>query len=264
METKLQQPLVIDTLSKFGREEWEAAGCPREFATPSTGTDHIDLGFFEREGVKVYCLLDDREGLSEIRASSEFTFMAILMGLRRIDRVIGSMDRREAGHELYGKRVGIVGMGRNGGNVRRWCLVFGATVIYSDPLFPGGDLGRIFETSDVVVLTCSYNEETHHMIDRPLLESMKEDAVLVNTSRGGVINEPDLIDVLRLRPDLTAVLDVLEGEIDGTAKDSPLWYMKNVILTPHIAGHTVESEAKANAIAERLLYNQEDGEEEAR
>ena len=262
METKLQQPLVIDSLSYFGAGEWEDAGKPPAIATPSTGTDHIDLEFFRFQGVHVYCLLDDREALSEIHASSEYTFMAILMGLRRIDRLIGSLDRREAGHELYQKRVGIVGMGRNGSNLRKWCNAFGASVAWYDPYvvsYQGGGLSKLFEVSDIVVLTCSYNVETYHMIDRPLLESMKEGAVLVNTSRGAVINEPDLIDVLRIRRDITAVLDVLEGEIEGRAKNSPLWFMKNVIVTPHIAGHTVESIEKAHAIAERLLYNGKDG-----
>ena len=63
METKLQQPLVIDNLSYFGAGEWEDAGKPPAIATPSTGTDHIDLEFFRFQGVPVYSLLDDREAL---------------------------------------------------------------------------------------------------------------------------------------------------------------------------------------------------------
>ena len=261
METRLPKRLVINPLKPFGRKEWEEADFPNAIATPSTGTDHIDMEYFEGSGVKIYCLLDDREALREIHASSEFTFMAILMGLRRIDKLIGSTDRREPTHELYEKRVGIVGLGRNGRNIRRWCAVFGAENLFHDPYVEGFSvsLEELFAECDVVVLTCALTEETTRMIDRRLLESMKENAVLVNTSRGAVINEPDLIDVMRIRPDLTAVLDVLEGELNGTAHDSPLYFMKNVIVTPHIAGHTVESIAKANAIAERLLYTNEDG-----
>ena len=261
METKLHGPLVIDTLSPFGLLEWEAAGKPKAIATPSTGTDHIALDAMEFMGVKVYSLLDDREALSEIHASSEFTFMAILMGLRRIDRVIGSLDRREPGHELYNQSVGVVGRGRNGENILRWCRAFGAATAYHDPYEDkpiegwgsSWSLENIFRLSKVVVLTCTYNSETYHMIDKSLMESMVENAVLVNTSRGAVINEKDLVDVLRQRPDLTAVLDVLEGEIDGTAKDSALWHMRNCIVTPHVAGFTHESMKKAHAIAVRLL-----------
>jgi phosphoglycerate dehydrogenase-like enzyme len=256
-----QKKLVIDPLKPFGWAEIEAHPGLKAIATPSTGTDHIDLDACWEAGIKVYSLLDDRDSLREIRASSEYTFMAILMGLRRIDRVIGSRDRGDAGHELYKKRVGIVGLGRNGLNVRRWCTAFGADVIFFDPYVKGiqESLEKMFSTCDVVVLTCSYTEETYHMINKPLLKSMKKDAVLVNTSRGPVINEKDLIDVLRQRPDLTAVLDVMEGELDGGNVQSALWFLKNAIITPHIAGHTVESEKKANAIAERLLYTSEDG-----
>ena len=259
MGTKSPKRLVIDSLSWFGVLEWEAAGKPDAIATPSTGTDHINLAGMEAANVKVYSLTDDREALAEIRASSEFTFMAILMGLRRIDRVIGSTNRREPGHELYGKRVGIVGYGRIGRNIRHWCTVFGAETIFHDPYVPEVHwmLEQIFSDCDIVCITCSLTEETTHMIDKPLLKSMKENAVLVNTSRGAVINQKDLIDIFTIRTDLTAVLDVMEGELDKSHLQSPLWFMKNVILTPHIAGHTVESIEKAHAIAERLLYTEE-------
>ena len=260
MVPKLVERLVIDPLSKFGKEEIAAYPGLQAIATPSTGRDHIDLDACKDAGIEVYGLTDDREALEEIRASSEFTFLAILMGLRRIDRLIGSTDRREPGRELYNKRVGIVGMGRIGSNVARWCAAFDATVDYHDPYKAGYSLSleEIFAECDVVCICCSLTKETAHMIDRPLLESMKKDAVLVNTSRGAVINEYDLVDVLRVRPDLTAVLDVLTGELDKSHIKSPLWFMKNVILTPHVAGHCVEAIEKAHAIAEGLLYTSND------
>ena len=255
MVPKSPKHLIIDPLSKFGKEEIAAYPGLRAIATPSTGRDHIDLDACKDAGIEVYGLTDDREALEEIRASSEFTFMAILMGLRRIDRLIGSTDRREPGRELYNKRVGIVGMGRIGSNLARWCAAFDATVDYYDPYKAGYSLSleELFAECDIVCITCSLTKETTHMVDRPLLESMKKDAVLVNTSRGAVINEYDLVDVLRIRPDLTAVLDVLEGELNGTAHASPLYFMKNAIVTPHVAGHTVESIKKAHDIAVRLL-----------
>jgi len=263
MGTVSPEHLVIDPLSPFGKEEIEQHPGLKAIATASTGTDHIDFDACEEAGIKVYCLLDDREALAEIRASSEFTFMAILMGLRRIDRVIGTTDRREAGHELYGKRVGIIGLGRIGGNIRRWCSAFGADVVYCDPYLenkPSIHLESVFAFSDIVCITCSLTEETAHMIDYSLLKTLKRNAVLVNTSRGAVINERDLEQILHERPDITAVLDVLENELDKERYvQSPLWWRKNCIITPHIAGYTVESNAKANVIAERLLYTKEDG-----
>jgi phosphoglycerate dehydrogenase-like enzyme len=255
METRSPEHLVIDHLSSFGKEEIAQYPGLRAIATASTGTDHIDLQACEEAGIKVYSLLDDREALAEIRASSEFTFMAILMGLRRIDRVIVGFDRGEAGHELYGKTVGVIGAGRIGENVMQWCSAFGATVQWHDPYRAGysSSLEEIFAECNVVCITCSLTEETAHMIDYSLMASMVENAVLVNTSRGAVINERDLRDVLQKRQDITAVLDVMEGELDGSRNESPLWFMKNVIITPHIAGYTVESNAKAHKIAEGLL-----------
>ncbi len=253
MGTKSPKHLVIDPLKSFGKDDVYPG--LEAIATPSTGTDHIDIEYLKGQNVRVYCLLDDREALSEIRASSEYTFMAILMGLRRIDRVIGSTNRRKAGHELYEKMVGIVGVGRIGANVMRWCVAFGATVDFHDPYKAGYavSLEELFAENDIVCITCSLTEETTHMIDYSLMASMVENAVLVNTSRGAVINEKDLVDVLRRRPDLTAVLDVMEGELDGSRIESPLWFMKNVILTPHVAGFTYESMEKAHDIAVRLL-----------
>ena len=97
------------------------------------------------------------------------------------------------------------------------------------------------------------------MINYDLLKLLPRNAVFVNTSRGAVVNEEDLADILHERPDITAVIDVMEGENAKTHTFSPLWWRKNCIVTPHIAGHTVESEAKANDIAEKLLYTDTDG-----
>ena len=260
--------MILTHEDVFGKEEWEAAGKPMAISTASTGTDHIDVEYLEAQGVKVLCLLDDREALEEIRASSEFTFMAILMGLRRIQRLIGAHVRREPRFELYNKIVGIVGLGRNGGNIWRWCEAFGAFPVYHDPYvrrantYPWGSIGieELFAKSDVVVITCSLTDETRHMINIDLFKLMKENAVFVNTSRGAVINEKDLHRFLLQRHDVTAVIDVLEGENDNSHTSSPLWWLGNCIVTPHIAGHTVESEAKANDIATKLLYTDTDGE----
>jgi phosphoglycerate dehydrogenase-like enzyme len=249
--------MILTHEDVFGKEEWEAAGKPMKIATASTGTDHIDVEYLEAQGVTVHCLLDDREALEEIRASSEFTFMAILMGLRRVHRLLGAHDRREPRFELYKKKVGIVGMGRNGSNIKRWCEAFGAEVQFNDPYvneFPQVGRPILFRDSDVVVITCSLTEETRHMIDMDLFKLMKENAVFVNTSRGAVVNEEDLHRILLARPDITAVIDVLEGENENSHTASPLWWCPNAIVTPHIAGHTVESERKAHAIAEKLLY----------
>ena len=244
--------MIVDPLKPFGEREWLEAGKPATVSTPSTGTDHLDLSFLEAQGVQVFSLLDDRVALDEIRASSEFTFMLLLLGLRGGARIFGTRHRGDPGNELYRKLVGIIGFGRIGKNIERWCEAFGAEVAIHDP--PIGyfywSLERVFRECDAVVVCCTLNEDTRGMIGSSLLETMKPGAVLVNTSRGGVLVEDELVAVLRARPDLRVMLDVLDGELEWRHLNSPLWKLATV--TPHIAGHAVEAEAKALQSAKDL------------
>jgi phosphoglycerate dehydrogenase-like enzyme len=229
-------------------------------ATASTGTNHI----IDTDGIPVLSLLDDRKGLDEIRASSEFTFFMILGALRRVrhlafDMWAGKWDRHEhvlRGRELYGKAVGIVGLGRIGRNVYRWCKAFGADVrrIYDPAFTMGVTLEHVFEDSDVVVISCALNESSIDMIRGSHVRLLKTGGVLVNTSRGEVVNEDELVEVLRVRPDITYATDVLRGEITGEHRASPLLGLNNCIVTPHVAGLTYESNEKALRIVNKLLW----------
>jgi phosphoglycerate dehydrogenase-like enzyme len=97
-------------------------------------------------------------------------------------------------------------------------------------------LEEAFACADVVSLHTPLLDETTGMITGKLLSSMKRRATLINTARGELINEPEMIEVLKARPDLFALLDVTEIEPPRT--DSPLYVLPNVVLTPHIAGCT--------------------------
>jgi D-3-phosphoglycerate dehydrogenase / 2-oxoglutarate reductase len=231
--------------------------------TPSTGNNHIDVGEMNTMGITVLSLLDDRAELNMITASSEFTFLMILAGLRRLDHAIvySTWERDEKmmrGHELQGKQVGIVGMGRIGKNVSRWCKAFGATIMSVD-IGNQEDLPQLFKTSNVVVICCTLNNKTRGFITLDYLRKMKEDAVIVNTSRGEVFASNQLEWILTQRHDITACLDVLPGEVEGKQGNSILLSMDNVIITPHVAGTTAESQEKAMRIAFGLLekYHEE-------
>jgi len=91
------------------------------------------------------------------------------------------------------------------------------------------------------------------MITGKLLETMREGACLVNTARGEIIQEDELVQVARARPDLAFCLDVLAGEPEGKQIQSPLLDMPNVVVTPHVCGLTYESNKKAAQIAAQLL-----------
>jgi D-3-phosphoglycerate dehydrogenase len=211
-------------------------------ATPSTGLNHIDLDDCAKRRVKVISLLDDRAGLDDISASAEFTFKLLLDAMRI-----------PPARELKGKMVGIVGYGRVGHNVAGWVQQFGARVTACDipsSMFPS--IETIFATSDAVVVCCTYDKSTHHMIGADLLRSMKQGAALINTSRGEVIDEYALAMVMEERPDLRVAVDVLEGEVTGTQNPQRL-ISRGAIVTPHIAGETFDSRTKAARIILNLL-----------
>ena len=237
--------------------------------TPSTGTNHLDLEACRDRGVTVYSLLDDREGLSEIAASAEFTFLLLLNTLRRLDRAAAEVsagrwrDQEELlrGHQLQGKRVGILGLGRIGQRAARYCTAFGAQVVYHDPYVisdaaPAVSLEQLFSQSDAVCICCSLTPETRGLVTAALLTRLKPGACLVNTSRGEVLAESDLASVLERRPDLRVGLDVLAGEALGMQARSPLLKFHRsgqIVITPHVAGATVESQTQAARVALGLL-----------
>jgi lactate dehydrogenase-like 2-hydroxyacid dehydrogenase len=115
----------------------------------------------------------------------------------------------------------------------------------------------VFSKCDAVIICCTYNKETHHMIGAELLRSMKQGAALINTSRGEVIDEYALAMVMEERPDLRVAVDVLEGETTGTQNPARL-ISRGAIVTPHLAGETYDSRTKAAAIILNLLKKELD------
>jgi len=241
----------------------------RVIVTPSTGHNHMNLEACSTRGVAVYSLLDDRKALERISASAEFTLLLLLNTMRRLDFAVGevssrSMRTREAllrGHELAGKRVGLVGLGRIGRRMQRYCTAFDALVTYCDPhvtdvTLPGVSLPELFETCDAVCLCCALTDETHGMINYDLLCRLPLGAAFVNTSRGEVVVEQDLVRVLDERSDLRVGLDVICGEVENRHGVSPLLPFHDsgqIVVTPHIAGATVESQEKAARAALGIL-----------
>lgn len=146
-----------------------------------------------------------------------------------------------AGGELSGKTIGIVGMGHVGKALAGYCRAFGMKVLgYSrTPFAIDGVEQRDWEglcrESDMISLHVSLNESTRHMINADALAAMKPDAVLINTSRGAVVDEKQLVEALRHGGIGGACLDVFEDE--PLRRDHPLRDLKNVILTPYTAAY---------------------------
>lgn len=243
----------------------------RVVVTPSTGVDHIDLDALAGRGIQFFSLLDDRAGLEDIAASAEFAFLLLLNTLRRlpvaVDGALRRMWRRDdedlfRGRELQGRRIGLVGMGRIGRRLAAYCHAFGAEVSWFDPYVAEAQglrrstLAQLFDCSDSVVVCCTANTQTQGMIDGALVRRLPPAATLVNISRGEVLNEAEVARALIERSDLAAAFDVLAGEPEGRQFFSPLMALAGIgriIVTPHVAGSSIESQTKAARIALRLV-----------
>jgi D-3-phosphoglycerate dehydrogenase len=226
----------------------------------SVGFDTVDHRAAAELGIPVAnCAGYNRE------AVADWTTLAILALLRRgawADRRMhdGWWSQEELlGHELGAMTVGIVGLGNVGGTVARRLTGFGSRVIYADPdptrEFPGAervDFDTLLASADVVCVHVPLDVETRGLIGRDALARMKPGAILVNASRGPVVDEKSLVEVLASGHLKAAGLDVFEGE--PLAADSPLRTMDNVFLSPHFAGTTVEArERLLAAIGANLL-----------
>jgi phosphoglycerate dehydrogenase-like enzyme len=238
-------------------DEAELAHYPnlRYLATASTGTNHIDLAACARRGVRVLSLLDDREGLNTISASAEWTFKLILEGLRL----------KKPYHELRDRRVGVIGFGRIGRHITDWCEMMGATVYVYDPPLGHNDyvgLDDLCSVSDVVVVCCTLNDQTRGMLKVNHLRVLPADAVLVNTARGEVIDADALERVMPERPDLRVCVDVVHGEVTGTADASrERLRALGAYVTPHIAGESYESRTKAARLILGLLQRAQEADQ---
>ena len=243
----------------------------RMLATPVTGLDHIDLAACAERGVRVVSLQGETEFLRDVRATAELTLAITLALLRQIPQaaahvLAGAWQRdRFRGRELFGKTVGLIGIGRLGRIVADYFAAFGCNVGAYDPRtdFPASPARRVLQlsellaTSDIVSLHVSYDESTRHLIGRQELSAMKPGAVLVNTARGGVIDEAALIEALQSGRLAGAALDVLDGEPDITAEHPLVAYARghdNLLIVPHIGGNTVESFRKTECfLAQRVV-----------
>ncbi len=234
----------------------------RVLAVPATGLDHVDCGLCEQVGIKVLSLKGETEFLKGVRATAELAVALALTLMRRIPEAVDSVKagtwNRDLfrGHELFGRTAGIVGMGRLGSIVAGYLRAFGMRVLGFDPRpdFPVelaervGSITELLSGSDLVTLHVSYSPATRHLLGPSEMRSMKPGSVLVNTSRGGLVDESALLSALRDGRLAGAALDVLDGEPD-IGPDHPLvvWSRihANLLLVPHLGGNTFESLEKA-------------------
>ncbi|MDQ0417961.1 phosphoglycerate dehydrogenase-like enzyme [Croceifilum oryzae] len=183
---------------------------------------------------------------------SEYTISMILNIVRRNYHFFQLQQKNEweswvTVEEAYGKTLGIIGLGTVGMDIAKKAKVFGMNIMgmcnqsqpvceYVDEVVPKENMEYLLRNSDFVLLTVPLTSDTFHLIDINELNMMKKSAYIMNISRGNVINEEALIQVLKEKRIAGAVLDVFSSE--PLPSDHPIWELDNVMVTPHAAGRT--------------------------
>jgi D-3-phosphoglycerate dehydrogenase len=244
--------------------------CPtlKMIATPSTGASHIVIPDAQVRKVSIYRLKGTTTA-DQIYASSEFTFNLLISTIRKTPYAFEAakngkwreVERLYRGRELNGLTLGIIGYGRIGSNLAKYSLTFGMKILAYDPyvkiehpeVTQVDSLDDLLPLSDVISPCVHLNEETYHMINKSIFNKMKDGAYFINTSRGDVVNEKDFLDAMKSGKILAAGLDVISDEYLGDKSFHPLIAYarenQNLIITPHIAGLTYDSERKAQTAA---------------
>lgn len=217
----------------------------RAISTISVGLDHIDLEAAARRGITVTTtpVLSD--------AVADLTMALLLAVARRVpaaaDAARSNWSAAPTGSDLRDKTMFLVGFGRIGQEVARRAAGFKMQVTYFDPrpveappgAAPVATIADGLRSADVVSLHVDLNPTTTHLIDREALATMKRTAILINTSRGGVVDQAALTVALTDKRIDGAGLDVLEHE--PPTADEPLLHMDNVVVVPHVGSNTRET-----------------------
>jgi D-3-phosphoglycerate dehydrogenase len=246
--------LVVRSATQVDADLIAAAPLLRVVGRAGIGVDNIDLAAATEAGVVVV-----NAPTANAVSAAEHT-MALLLGqARRVpeaDRTLRSGVWERSGFqgvELHGKTLGIVGLGRIGTLVAQRAAAFGMDILVYDP-FVGADRARrigarpcetlvsLLEASDFVTIHLPLTRETEGLIGSGELAAAKPGIRIVNTSRGGIIDEAALVDAIRAGRVAGAALDVFAAE---PVTDSPLFDLPNVVVTPHLGAATIEAQDKA-------------------
>lgn len=215
----------------------------------SAGWDFLNIPLVQELNIPVA-----NNGGANSWAVADHTLMLILSSYHRLIEVDKATRSGKWGYpldgtnvfELANKKVGLLGLGNIGRQVAKRLLPFDAHIQYYDLMRLSSKdehalsinyvgLETLFSTSDIISIHIPLVDSTYQLVDKKLIDLMKPSSIIVNTSRGSIINESYLIDTLRNRRISGAALDVFEQE--PIEKDNPLLLMENVIVTPHSAGN---------------------------
>ena len=231
----------------------------------SAGLDRVPLEYTNMNGIKVF----NARGVYSI-PMAEWAVLKILEILKKSKSFYKNQEQHKWEKqrdllELTDKTVAIIGFGNVGSEIAKRLKVFGVHITavdireveseYVDKSLLFNDIDTALKKSDIIVLTLPLTEDTRHLINKDKIDLMKKHAVLVNVSRGGVIDETELIDALHAGKFLGVALDVFGEEPLG---ESRLWDFENVIITPH---NSFVSDKVNARLFDRMIENLSEGEQ---
>ncbi len=258
--------IFIRNRTRIDDELIAAAGSMRVVGRLGVGLDNIDMDACARAGLRVI----PAAGANAVSVA-EYVIGAMLVLTRGVfgmteSMVAGKWPRQghAFGHEVMGKVLGLVGFGAIAREVATRAASFGMRIVAHDPFVPETDPGwhtstplsleELLRVADVISLHIPLDPGTRNLIDARSLALMKPSAVLINTSRGGTVDEAAVAEALRNRALAGAALDVFASEPLGPEPASIFADVPNLVLTPHVAGNTHESvDRVAQMIVEAVI-----------
>jgi D-3-phosphoglycerate dehydrogenase / 2-oxoglutarate reductase len=233
--------------------------------TCSTGMNHIDREYCNSNNIKIYSLTTDYELIKQLPSTSELAFGLMLSLIRSIPQSKQHVSEynwdytKFVGREVKSLTIGIIGFGRLGKMMYNYCKAFGANVKVYDPykrnemrdaflLNTYCELTDMFKQCDVISLHVHVTDETKYMINKELLGYSKKSPYIINTSRGEIVNEQDIVEALKNKVISGYGADVVENEFDDLQSSPIIRAMnqgENITVTPHTGGMTIEGQTRA-------------------
>lgn len=226
--------------------------------TASTGTNHINLDDCKKLGIKVMSLTKDFKLLKKLPSTSELAFGLMIALLRNIPKSSRSVELKKwdylpfMGQEIKSLSLGIIGLGRLGKFMAHFGKSFGMKVYFYDPFVKSKkynkvSLIKLFKISDVISVHTHAQKNTKNLVNKKLLKHSKNKQIIINTARGEIVNEKDIINFLKKKKIYGYGADVVTDEFGDIKKSDIIKKMKNlnVIITPHIGGMTLQGQLRA-------------------
>lgn len=245
---RLERYISIDELSYFPNLKY--------IISSTTGNTHLDVNLIKKLNIKLILLKNHFKFLNSISSTSEFAWGLLLSLIKKIPSANNHVKNfgwnRDLfiGNQLKGKNIGIIGLGRTGLKVAEYALAFNMKVFFFDPHVNNEkfnkivDFNQILKTCDILSFHVHLSDETFHMINEKNIAFINNNALLINTSRGEIIDEKIIVEAIASGKVKGFATDVIENEFSNI-KDNPLVNLmrdgKNVIITPHIAGASYDA-----------------------